>query len=132
MSRLHRLSFSERRRRTLAMRVAEIERMEARSTVTPLSVAALAAGSVPVAAQLGGLPANGAGHSPALAGATSRPVPPDQARAPSTDTGSIAIDPRGSGQGQAGALPDLAQAGDTRPVNRAGDEDAIDFIRSLG
>ncbi len=55
-----RLSFTARRRRRLAFR-SELERMESRSTVTPVGLAAFAFGAAPVAAQLGAMHANGGG-----------------------------------------------------------------------
>jgi hypothetical protein len=55
-----RLSFTEKRRRRLAtFRAAEIERFEARSTVTPIGLAAFSLGAGAVAAELGAMHANG-------------------------------------------------------------------------
>ena len=126
-----RLSFTERRRRRLAFR-SQLERMESRSTVTPVGLAAFAFGAAPVAAQLGAMHANGEGNaltgSPALAVAIAR----DHARGPGTDTESIAIVPRAGGAGGGGSLPGVVPAGDSPAPHRAGDEDATAFIRSLG
>jgi len=50
-----RLSFTQRRHRKLALKVVELDRMEARFTVTPIGLAAFAFGAAPVAAQLGAM-----------------------------------------------------------------------------
>jgi hypothetical protein len=50
-----RLSFTERRRRGLALKVDRLDRLETRSTVTPIGAAALGLGV------LGGMHANGGG-----------------------------------------------------------------------
>ena len=55
-----RLSFTASRRRRLAFRGVELDwRLEARSTVTPVGLAAFAVGSAPMVARLGAMHANG-------------------------------------------------------------------------
>ncbi len=53
-----RLTFTERRRRGLAFR-SELERMEARSTVTPVGLSAFAVGAVSAIPEIGAMHANG-------------------------------------------------------------------------
>jgi hypothetical protein len=45
------LSFTERRRRKLALKVATLDRLENRSTVTPIGAAAVGLGLVPAMGQ---------------------------------------------------------------------------------
>ncbi len=130
-----RLSCVAKRRRTLALRIAEIERMEARSTVTPVGLAALSTGAAPVAAQLGVLRATGDGNAPlnspatvgAMNGGTASVPPPAQ----TIDSQSLSIVPRQASAG-GGAVPDGSQVGGAQPIRRAGGEDPMAFIPSLG
>ena len=63
MSRI-RLSYTERRRRKLALSIAQLERLESRSTVTPFAAFSLATGAFQSFAQLGLMQSNGGGHAP--------------------------------------------------------------------
>ena len=65
-----RLSFTEHRRRRLALKVDRLDRMEKRSTVTPFSAFSLAAGAFQGLAQVGLMQGNGnAQGGPVLPGA---------------------------------------------------------------
>ncbi len=57
MPRLHK-GFSERRRRVLAVK-ADVDRLESRSTVTPVSPSALGLALFPASIALGSMHANG-------------------------------------------------------------------------
>jgi hypothetical protein len=62
----HRLSFTEKRRRKLALRVARLDRLETRNTITePISVTALSVSALRGLVQLGIMSADG-GHGAAL------------------------------------------------------------------
>ncbi|MGP0063972.1 MAG: hypothetical protein ACLQGP_10300 [Isosphaeraceae bacterium] len=56
-----RLSFTERRRRALALNLVHLDRLESRSTVTPGGATALGLGAFPALGSLGGMHANGGG-----------------------------------------------------------------------
>jgi hypothetical protein len=51
--------FTERRRRALALRVAQLDRFENRSTVTPIGLAALGVGAFPAAGLVGSMQTGG-------------------------------------------------------------------------
>ena len=137
-----RLSFTERRRRTLALKVDRIDRLESRSTVTPIGATALGLGLFPVLGQIGtmltqGNQARGGSavpRGPAIGrqGQTKRLDP-----ALLQPTGAAGLPIRivpegGGGQGSGGALPDVAETGDPQPVKPSGIEDGTSLIRSLG
>ncbi|MGP0064190.1 MAG: hypothetical protein ACLQGP_11400 [Isosphaeraceae bacterium] len=48
-----RLSFTERRRRALALNLVQLDRLESRSTVTPIGATALGLGAIPALGSLG-------------------------------------------------------------------------------
>ncbi len=95
-----RLSFTERRRRRLALKVDRLDRLESRNAVTPVGATALGLGAI------GGMHANGGGKAlidPASARPTSRATVPAGAMgstgAPSTIS---VVPPHGTGGGGTG------------------------------
>ncbi len=115
MSRI-RLSFTERRRRRLALKVDRLDRLEKRSTVTPFSAFSLAAGAFQGLAQVGLMQGNGnAQGGPVLPGAetqragTQPQASGSQARGNSSDLLPIRVVPASNrGGGGATAAPDTA------------------------
>jgi hypothetical protein len=63
MPRIH-LSFTERRRRKLALKVDRLDRLESRSTVTPIGATALGLGAFPALGSIGGMHATEGGVIP--------------------------------------------------------------------
>src|SRR5262245_47691073 len=110
-----RISFTERRRK-LALKVDHLDRLENRSTVTPIS-AALALGAYPAGGQVGGMQATDGSSTPAGSATVSGMAGPEVSRAKSTDAAQLAtpgadpiwirIVPEGGGPGSGGALPDV-------------------------
>jgi len=98
MPRIH-LSFTERRRRNLAMKVDRLDRLEKRSTVTPFTAFSLAAGAFQGLSQLGMMQSGGGGN------ALSGPVQPD-ATAQGAISQSRAVRPQARGA-----------SGDFLPIN---------------
>ncbi len=112
-----RLSFTERRRRRLALKVDRLDRLESRSTVTPFSAFSLASGAFQGLAQLGLMQGNASAQSGPLrhgaetqGGAAQRQAGHPQARGPSNAFLPIRIapPPAGGGGGGATAAPDPA------------------------
>ena len=115
MPRIH-LSFTERRRRRLALKVDRLDRLEKRSTVTPFSAFSLAAGAFQGLAQVGLMQGSGnAQGGPVLPGAetqragTQPQASGSQARGHSSDLLPIRVVPASNrGGGGAKAAPDTA------------------------
>ena len=128
-------SFSERRRRVLAVK-AEVDRLESRSTVTPIGATALGLGLFPASSALGGMHANGGGDAligPASAGhAANFAASPTMPLAPGGDTLAIDIVPETSGgQGSGGPMPDVPEVAAARPQSSATD-DGASLLGSIG
>ncbi len=115
MPRIH-LSFTERRRRRLALKVDRLDRLEKRSTVTPFSAFSLAAGAFQGLAQIGLMQGGGnAQGGPVLPGAEARRAGTQpqasgpQARGHSSDLLPIRVVPASNrGGGGAKAAPETA------------------------
>jgi hypothetical protein len=67
------LSFTEKRRARLALKVDRLERMESRSTVTPFTAFSLAAGAFQGLAQMGLMPPDGGNGAAVGRGPRNRP-----------------------------------------------------------
>lgn len=117
------LSFTEPRRRTLALKVIQLDRLEARSTVTQFTAFSLATGEFQSLAQIG-LMQNGGGNAPssptqpdaATQGASLQPKPAQvKALGASGNFLPINIVPMSSSGGGGGsgapAVPDVAPVG---------------------
>jgi hypothetical protein len=136
-----RLSFTERRRRALTLKAASLDRLESRSTVTPIGATALAFSMVPAVGRLASCMQSGGGNTltgsvtvGGLTNTAANRVPsgePVGVGLPTPPPGRPQVSPEAT-RGAGGVLPDVPQVAKPRPPQPAGGDDAISFLRSLG